>query len=39
MNAKKTSWTVKELDNFKKMILEKKSKTKKDMDENQKKSR
>jgi len=38
MNAKKTSWTVKELDNFKKMILEKKSKTKKDMDENKKRA-
>ena len=38
MSKKKTSWTVKELNDFKKMIFEKKSKTKKDMDENKKRA-
>ena len=38
MNKRKISWTVKELINFKKMILDKKSKTKKDMDDNKKRA-
>ena len=38
MSNKKTSWTAKELESFKSMVLDKKSKTKKDMDDNKKRA-
>ena len=38
MANKKTYWTNKEIDTFKKMINEKKAKTKKDMKENKKRA-
>ena len=38
MSRKKISWTVKELKNFKAMILDKKSKTIKDLKENKKRA-
>ena len=38
MSRKKISWTVKELKNFKTMILDKKSKTIEDMNENKKRA-
>ena len=38
MNNKKISWTANELKKFKSMILDKKSKTKKDMEDNKKRA-